>query len=148
MGSARPWPHDDFAEWVRFVLAAGRDRVCWGSEFPVFLWRNERVEDCLGWLGALMPELATAEVDAVLGGNAQRLIFGRARPPRNRLRVPGWVESQFDRNRTVPLFPGGLALPMPAYRVYLDRYLERLDQEPGLRFEDFFREVLSAAAGG
>jgi hypothetical protein len=149
MGSTRPYPHDDLLEWVRFALGlCGRDRVAWGSEFPVFLWRNERLTDCLAWLGNLVPTLPPADIEAFLGGNAQRVLFERPRPARGRLRVPSWVEPQFDRGRTVPLFPAGFPLPMPTYRVFLDRYLERLDREPDLGFEDFFREVVAQAARG
>jgi hypothetical protein len=148
MGSARPYPHADLADWVRFALeGCGRDRVLWGSEFPVFLWRNESIGECLAWLGALVPGLGAAELDAFLGGNAERILFRRRPvPPRRPPVVPAWVERQFDRGRTVPLFPAGQSLPMPVYRVLLDRYLERVAADPGLRFEEFFRDLLAEAA--
>ena len=147
MGSTQPYPHADLLDWVRFVLdRCGRDRVLWGSEFPVFLWRNERIADCLGWLGALMPDLSAADLDGFLGGNAERILFSRPLPPRGRPAAPPWVEAQFDRGRTVPLFPNGQSLPMPVYRPLLDRYLARVAGEPELRFEDFFGQVLAEAA--
>ncbi len=147
VGSARPYPHEDLRDWVRFVLdLCGNERVLWGSEFPVFMWRSERIEECLAWFSALMPEAAAGAVEGFLGGNAQRIIFSRPAPPRSRPAAPGWVARQFDRTRTVPLFPRGLTLPMPVYRVYLDRYLARIAREPELLLEDLFRETLSDAA--
>jgi hypothetical protein len=147
VGSDRPYPHEDLKEWVRFVLGlCGEGRVLWGSEFPVFMWRGERIDECLGWFSALMPDAGADAVEGFLGGNARRIIFSRPAPPRTRPEAPRWVEQQFDRGRTVPLFPRGLALPMPVYRAYLDRYLARVAREPNLLLDDVLREALAEAA--
>lgn len=138
MGSREPYPHKDFTVWVETVIeAVGWERVLWGSEYPVIHWRSETMSACLGWLPALLGGLTSAQEAAFLGGNAQRLIFDVAAPDAEPVIVPAWVEAQFNRNRTVPLFADGLDVPMDVYQRLHHRYVQALRDDPALTFAEF-----------
>lgn len=138
MGSQHPYPHADFRLWVEQVIeAAGWDHVLWGSEYPVLYWRNETMVSCRGWLAELLPALTPAQRRAYLGDNAQRVIFDAPAPPVEEVEIPAWVEAQFNRDRTVPLFPQGLEVPMSFYASLHHRYVKALQDQPDLTFATF-----------
>jgi hypothetical protein len=138
MGSREPYPHGDFRQWVEQVAAtAGWDHVLWGSEYPVLYWRNETMASCRRWLSELMPGLTPAQRGAYLGDNARRVIFDAPAPPVEEVEIPAWVAAQFNRDRTVPLFPRGLDVPMSFYATMHHRYVEALRDQPALTFAAF-----------
>jgi hypothetical protein len=139
MGSHEPYPHSDLKPWVETVIErAGMERVMWGSEYPVCFWRNETVPQCMQWLETLCPEYSPEKRDMFLGGNAQRILFSDPPPARETVAIPPWVERQFDRNRTVPLFPSStLDIPMESYAMFLSDYCSRYCCMPELRFADY-----------
>lgn len=68
------WPRATVKAWAEAVLAkTGWDRVLWGSEAPVLLWRNETIADAIGWVDTLAPSLE--QKAAFLGENARALFF-------------------------------------------------------------------------
>lgn len=146
MGSREPYPHRDLRAWVEAVIeTVGWARVLWGSEYPVLYWRNEKMGACLDWLGALLGGLASAQEMTFFGGNAQRLFFDVPAPGAEPVTIPAWVEVQFNRVRTVPLFPGGLDVPMDVYARLHHRFALALRDDPALMFADFVIQQLRDA---
>jgi hypothetical protein len=153
MGSRHPYPHEDLRPWVEYVLAqASPGRILWGSEYPVFIWRNELLEECVNWLHALLPDrFEGAEGEAFgrdyLGGNAERMLFERPIPDRSPMIVPDWVTERFDPTGQVPLFPFGLQVPMIDYLPMLDEYLARDHAGAHERFDAFTRDAILRGIG-
>ncbi|TFG66246.1 MAG: hypothetical protein E4H27_10165 [Anaerolineales bacterium] len=148
MGSREPYPHKDFTSWVEQVIeTSGWENVLWGSEYPVYTWRDETMETCLQWLPSLLENMTPSQRDAVLRHNAQRLIFDQPVPERETVQVPGWIETQFNRDRVVPLFPDGLRIPMQLYRVLHHRYVQALKQDPKVRLTAFIMQMLQDTNG-
>lgn len=145
VGSRRSYPHDDLRDWVMQVAErAGWERVLWGSEYPVFYWRDERMPDCRSWLASLLDSVDETTLAAFLGGNTERVIFAAEPPPREAVTIPTWVETQFNRRRTVPLFEqNGLALPMSVYAELHQAYVQALQHDPDLGFAAFVIRRLS-----
>lgn len=117
----------------------------WGSECPVFYWRNETMPGCQSWLGELLGGSAD-DLAGFLGGNAKREIFEVPAPAREAVTIPGWVNAQFDHTRTVPVFDsGGVALSMDVYARLHHQYIERLQADATVTFADFVVEILDGA---
>ncbi|SFK99495.1 Predicted metal-dependent hydrolase, TIM-barrel fold [Paenibacillus sp. 1_12] len=147
-GTTEPYPHPDYLTWVEFVIAhCGWDRIVWGSEFPVYLWRNETYSQCASWLSDLLPGTVYPRLQAFWSGNAQRLLFETPAPPTGNVAIPEWLQSQFAgiRNRTVPLIQNTtLDLPGDLYYRLLERYLESEDFAAERPFNEFFKSLLGA----
>jgi hypothetical protein len=146
MGSRLPYPHADLLPWVEEVIAlTGWERVLWGSEYPVFYWRGESLPACRDWLSSLLPDLPAAFRSAYLGGNAARLFFNTPPPTSQPVTFPTWIERQFDRRRSVPLFQGApLDLPMEAYARLHHRFVSAQQANPSLTFAEFVADLLSS----
>jgi len=145
MGSQQPYPHADLRDWVeQVVYLAGWDHILWGSEYPVLYWRDESVASCQAWLSELLGGSAGPYAVAFLGGNAERVLFGATAPDADPVTIPDWVDAQFDRDRTVPLFPGGLNVPMSLYARLHHRYVEmvRLNPDSDLSYGQFAASLL------
>lgn len=56
--------------------AFGAERLLWGSDFPVVASR-EGYSNALNWTRALFDDRPAGEVDAIFGGNAERIFFAR-----------------------------------------------------------------------
>lgn len=139
MGSRESYPHGDFRPWVEQVIErAGWDRIMWGSEYPVLYWRNETPAQCRDWLGALLPDATAEQLAGYLGGNAQRAIFDAPPPPRESVTIPAWVDEQFNRDRTIPLFvPQGIQMPMAQWATLQEAFVQAQQGEPDLTYEAF-----------
>ena len=152
-GSRLPYPHEDLRPWVAYVLSrSSPKRILWGSEYPVFIWRNELFEECVNWLQALIPDrFEGADGEAFgrdyLAGNAERLLFARPIPDRSPMIVPDWVPERFDPTNPVPLFPFGLRVPMIDYQPMLDEYLARDHAGTHERFDAFTRDAILRGIG-
>jgi hypothetical protein len=144
VGSRRSYPHEDLRDWVRGVIAlAGWDHVLWGSEYPVYYWRDETMGTARRWLGALLEELSPEDHAAYLGRNADRVLFSQgALPIPEELEVPAWVDAAFNRDRTVPLFSDGLSIHMSVYARLHHRYVETKRRERELTFARFVESIL------
>jgi predicted TIM-barrel fold metal-dependent hydrolase len=144
-GSRQPYPHADLRDWVEQVVdLAGWDHILWGSEYPVLYWRDESVASCQAWLPELLGASAGPHAVAFLGGNAERVLFGATAPNSEPATIPDWVDTQFNRDRTVPLFPGGLDVSMSLYARLHHRYVEtvRLNPDSDLSFGQFAISLL------
>ena len=126
VGSSERYPHSDLRPWIEDVAERlGWERIMWGSEFPVMYWRNEEIPLCVDWMRRLGMALTEKDWAAFLGGNARRLLFSGPAPEAREVVVPAWVEQQFSRTHTVPLFPPTPQhMPMPRYAGLLSRFLE------------------------
>lgn len=146
MGSRQPYPHADLRRWVEDVLSlTGWERVLWGSEYPVFYWRGETLPACRDWLAALLPEMTAAQRRAYLGGNADRLFFSQPPPPAEPVVFPAWIEAQFNRRRSVPVFQAGpLEIPMETYARLHRRFVAAQRADPSLTFDEFVAGLLNA----
>ena len=142
LGSQLPYPHTDFRPWVdRVIEWAGYDRIMWGSECPVFYWRNETLSSCQNWLSEL---LDCENLAGFFCENAQRELFDTPAPQSQSVTIPAWVSDIFDRARTIPAFDnGGLTLPMDVYEKLHSLYVTRLKSHKSLRFGDFVMDLLA-----
>ncbi|MBO9499880.1 MAG: amidohydrolase [Novosphingobium sp.] len=59
------------------LAAFGAERLLWGSDFPVVASR-EGYANALNWTRALFDGRSAAEVEAIFGGNAERIFFARS----------------------------------------------------------------------
>ena len=135
VGSSRAYPHEDLRAWVLDAISrVGWGRLLWGSEYPVLFWRNETLGDALRWLSELLPECSDESLQAFLGGTAERVLFGNPPPEAESVQFPEWIAARFNRERTVPLFPGGLSIPMALYDKLHHQYVECLQQDRQLTF--------------
>jgi len=145
-GSTQPYPYADLRPWVEQVIDhTGWDRVLWGSEYPVLSWRDETPTLCRDWLADLLPEMTDLQRAAYLGGNAARALFDAPPPPRRQVTIPDWMETQPVCDRSVPLFPRGLRLPMTVYGRVHRRFAEAYREDPTLTFADFIAAALDEA---
>lgn len=145
MGSRQPYPHADLRDWVEQVIAlAGWDHILWGSEYPVLYWRDEALPSCQAWLHELLGELDAGQCRSFLKDNAQRVLFSAPAPDGVPVALPDWIDAQFNRDRTVPLFPGGLNVPMTLYQRLHHRYVETMrgDSDCDLSFGQFAISLL------
>ncbi len=149
VGSARPYPHDDLRPWVEGLVATmGWEKLMWGSEYPVLYWRNEQIDEARRWVDELGLGLTEEQRAGFFHGNARRLLFSEPAPAAADVSLPAWVEEQFDRHRTVPLFPRTtLNVPMRAYRKLLSGYLQAGAANPTLRFAEYVANRLGEHAG-
>lgn len=115
------FPRDRLIPWLQAVHArVGPDRLLWGSEYPVALYRDESYADTMNWIeDALpMPEYMKFRRD-----NADRLIFA----PRKIVPKPlaeRWCRMDLKSPAPVWLFPHGtLDVPEEANRAMLEAYL-------------------------
>lgn len=70
-----PWPHEPLYPLIDQVMQHfGRDRVYWGSNFPVVGGPTEYLDDLSLLLAGKLP-ISAADVPAVAGGTARRLWF-------------------------------------------------------------------------
>jgi predicted TIM-barrel fold metal-dependent hydrolase len=112
--------------WASALIEkAGPERILYGSEFPVCLWRNESYQSTLNWAQTLDP---APDPDRFYGGNARRYLWEKSLPPASPIELAGWVVPG-----TVRLFGGqGIDLPEAIQQELLASYL----QEEG-RGEDY-----------
>ncbi len=141
MGSRQPYPHIDYLPWIQYVVGLrGWEGVMWGSEYPVLYWRNETMEGARQWLDALGIPLSDEQWNKVYGGTADRLFFSAPAPTPDQVEIAAWVDEQFDRSRTVPLFAGpGLELPMVEYAALWDRFSQSELYREGGTLGDYIR---------
>lgn len=100
------------------IRRVGWDRLIWGSEWPVALWRNETYRSTLDWVLRFAP--SDAELDAFRYANARRLFF--AAPSAARPLAPEWDVMELRRSADVWLFPPSLDIPEERHRPIMLAY--------------------------
>jgi predicted TIM-barrel fold metal-dependent hydrolase len=117
-GAMRQLPVDD---WANALLARiGWDRVLWGSEWPVALWRNETYRSTLDWVLRFAP--TQANIEAFRYGNARRLLFEGG--PIAATRLADTVDLMpFRKTADVWLFPPSLDVSEQRHRGLYQAYV-------------------------
>jgi hypothetical protein len=118
-------------EWaVALVEKLGWERILYGSEFPVCLWRNETYANTMEWVKSLGIDI---NEDAFYGGNALRCLW------RHPIHSPQLVDRSLypavlNTAGSIHLFPHqGLVLPEAVHRQLIERYWAEQDRYPDYR---------------
>jgi hypothetical protein len=140
VGSTQAYPHQDLRPWVTDCVGRlGWDRMLWGSEYPVLYWRNEEYRECATWVDALGITVSRQQREAFLHDNAERLLFSSPAPRTGPLAIPEWVQAQYNRAATVPLFPPNpMQIPMESYAPVLAGFVRKRLQGDTRRFADYW----------
>lgn len=132
--------------WARaLVEAIGWERLMYGSEYPVVLWRDETYASTLSWLYAAGLAPGERERAAFFGENARRVLFSRPAP------APGplpeeWLRPELARMQPVWLFPSRtLEISADEFRLLMQGYLAA-GGDKTMGFHDFVARVLGRAA--
>jgi predicted TIM-barrel fold metal-dependent hydrolase len=126
--------HLPLADWAgALVRRLGWNRLIWGSEWPVALWRDETYRATLDW--ALRFEPDAGQLTAFRGGNAHRLFF--AHPSTARPIGAEWDLLVLRRRADVWLFPPSLDLSEERHRRLMQAY-EAWGGESRGRYSEFF----------
>jgi hypothetical protein len=125
------------------VRRVGWERLIWGSEWPVALWRNETYRSTLDWALRFRPD--EAQLAAFHGCNAHRLFFDR-RPAVRRM-APEWDLMPLRRRADVWLFPPSLDVGEERHRRLMLVY-EAWGGEQRGRYSEFFLTMVERGVEG
>jgi hypothetical protein len=111
--------------WTRaLVELTGWDRILYGSEFPVALWRDETFHSTQSWIDDAGLKPTPAERARFFYENARRRFFEKSRPAR--LIDAKWQRTDWKTDSPVWLFQKkGIDLPEEAHRKILLAYLAK-----------------------
>ena len=111
--------------WTRTVVeVAGWDRILYGSEYPVALWRDETYLSTQGWIDAAGLKPDPDQRRKFLYENARRYFFRKRRPAR--VIDAKWHRMDWKRPAPVWLFTkNGVDLPEESHRKILLSYLAK-----------------------
>jgi hypothetical protein len=111
--------HLPVESWAAAVVRRiGWERVLWGSEWPVALWRDETYRSTRDWVLRLQP--SDAELQAFMYDNARRLLFATAISP---ARIgEEWDLMTYRRVADVWLFPPSLDVSEERHRPVMLAY--------------------------
>jgi predicted TIM-barrel fold metal-dependent hydrolase len=111
--------------WTRaMVELTGWDRIMYGSEFPVALWRDETFRSTQGWIDTVGLTPTPAEREKFFYGNARRHFFQKQRPAH--LIDSKWSRTDWKTDALVWLFvKKGMDLPEETHRKILRTYLAK-----------------------
>jgi predicted TIM-barrel fold metal-dependent hydrolase len=111
--------------WTRaLVELTGWDRIMYGSEFPVALWRDETFRSTQGWIDAAGLKPTAAQRARFFYENAQRHFFQKRRPAR--IIDAKWERTDWKTDSPVWLFQKkGVDLPEASHRKILLAYLAK-----------------------
>lgn len=137
------FPRDRLLPWLAAVHErVGTDRLLWGSEYPVALYRDESYADTLKWIESALP---LPEYSGFRSGNAARLIFGPRKIAPKPL-DPRWCRMDLASPAPVWLFPNGTVdVPEAANRRMLEAYL-RAGGDRRENYRAFVARILAGAA--
>jgi predicted TIM-barrel fold metal-dependent hydrolase len=127
--------------WARALVdCMGWNRILWGSEWPVALWRDESYADTMRYVDRFHP--TDAQRHRFFYQNAKDLVFGAT--PATHIAA----SAQYDlMPHKVPsdihLFPGGLHLPEPLHQRVATAYLQSPHRET-MPYSAFVNELLDA----
>jgi hypothetical protein len=129
--------------WTRaLVELTGWDRVLYGSEFPVALWRDETFRSTQGWIDAAGLKPTPAERAKFFHGNAHKLFFAKSRPAR--LIDAKWSRTDWKTDSPVWLFQKrnpGVDLPEEVHRKILRAYLAKGGDAKAGSYRDFVTQL-------
>lgn len=130
------WAHELVRRW-------GWERLLFGSEYPVALWRDETYASTVGWIDDIGLTPTPAERDAFLYENARNLLFSRPlAPPRPVAEALGTMEGK--QEAPVWLFPrGSLDLPEDVHHRLISRYLAEGGDRTFGSYRAFVAELLA-----
>jgi len=132
--------------WTRAVVElTGWDRIMYGSEFPVALWRDETYRGTQGWIDAVGLKPTAAERNKFFYENAHRLFFTKPRPAR--LIDARWNRTDWKTDAPVWLFQKrGVDLPEETHRKLLRAYLAKGGDACAASYRDFATRLFVEAA--
>ncbi|MFC4243173.1 amidohydrolase family protein [Gryllotalpicola reticulitermitis] len=127
--------------WFDELLArVGTERLLWGSEAPVLYWRDETLRGSADWLESRIAD--PAQLAAIRGGNAERLLFARERPAPAPLELESDPMSLVDV-KPAAMWPHGLSVPDPIAGRIVHHWLQ--SQGGGSTLNEFIAQVLDGA---
>lgn len=127
--------------WARALVdCMGWNRILWGSEWPVALWRDESYADTMRFVDRFNP--TEAQRHRFFYQNARDLIFSST--PATHIAA----SAQYDlMPHKVPsdihLFPGGLHLPEPLHQRVATAYLQSPERDT-MRYSAFVNDLIDA----
>lgn len=123
--------------WTRAVVElTGWDRIMYGSEFPVALWRDETFHSTQTWIDSVGLKPTPAERARFFYENARGRFFEKSRPAR--LIDAKWQRTDWKTDSPVWLFQKkGIDLPEEAHRKILLAYLEKGGDVRAGSYRDF-----------
>jgi predicted TIM-barrel fold metal-dependent hydrolase len=132
--------------WTRAVVElTGWDRILYGSEFPVALWRDESYNSTQGWIDTAGLQPTPAERAKFFYENAHRHFFEKSRP--GRLIDVKWQRTDWKTDSPVWLFQKkGVDLPEEAHRRILLAYLKQGGDAKAGSYRDFVTRLVIETA--
>jgi predicted TIM-barrel fold metal-dependent hydrolase len=111
--------------WTRALVGlTGWDRIMYGSEFPVALWRDETFHSTQAWIDTVGLTPTPAERANFFYHNARRRFFQRQQP--THLIDAKWSRTNWKTDAPVWLFvKKGMDLPEDSHRKILRAYLAK-----------------------
>lgn len=111
----KPWT-------LALIEQTGWDRVMYGSEYPVALWRDESFQSTQGWIDTVGLTPTAGQRSRFFYGNAHQLFFAQTRAAH--LIAARWERRDLKSNAPVWLFEkNGIDLPEEAHRRIMVSYL-------------------------
>lgn len=136
--AVRNWAH-------HLVSTIGWDRLLFGSEYPVALWRDETYADTLRWIDDVELPAGDADRTRFFHENSRRHLFSRPVGTPAPL-ADRWCRLDLKKPAPVWLFPRvTIDLPEDAHRRLLVAYHATPVSQRG-RYREFIAAVLTAAA--
>ena len=127
-----------------FVEYVGWERMLWGSEFPVCLWRDETYQGTADWLGGVV-QTSEAHRKMILFDNAKKYLLGPRATPPARLDAK-WDQMHLRTQAPVWLFSkASIDVDEEVHRTLLLAYLSR-GGDKTVRYSEFISALLAAAA--
>ena len=132
---------DPLKLWTRALVdLTGWDRILFGSEFPVALWRDETFRSTQGWIDTAGLTPTPAERAKFFYGNAHRYFFQKRRPAR--LIDAKWSRTDWKTDSPVWLFQKkGVDLPEESHRKILRAYLAKGGDAKAGSYRDFVTQL-------
>ena len=128
--------------WTRAVVEhTGWDRVVYGSEFPVAMWRDESYSSTQGWIDTVGLKPTVEERNKFLYETSHRLFFSKRRPAR--MIDSQWNRTDWKTDSPVWLFQKkGVDLPEEAHRRILCSYLAKGGATGAVSYRDFVTNLV------
>lgn len=126
------------------IRKLGWQRILWGSEWPVAIWRDESYAQTLNFIDQFQPDLESRQ--AFFYGNAKRLFFAGP-ATETRLLAQMWDLMPHKVRSEISLFPKSLSLPEELHQQVQQAYFSSVDNGT-LRYSEYIvsliKEGLSA----
>lgn len=140
------YERENLKRWAgALVEAIGWDRLMYGSEYPVVLWRDETYSSTLSWLDAAGFAPSEVQRRAFFFENARRVIFSGSAPSAGAL-PERLLRAEPAGMHPVWLFPNRtIEISAAEFRLLMKRYLES-GGDKAMGFHDFVARLLGRAA--